>query len=138
MTINKDLQNASDICANAADAATNKLISLGPRPNDLASAAIWDNQDSLLKNKISTLNNLSATISALIVSDALQNIWPNLTGLDKVTSSAQANIKTIADISKAMSTIASIVNFGVAVTLLSTQPTPANAASLVTAFENIG
>jgi hypothetical protein len=137
MAINDDLDAAATLCADAADAATDKLIGLGPRPTDPASAATWDAQDTVLKNKISTLNNVSSSISALIVSNALQAVWPNLDALDRVTASAQANIKAIADISKAMAAIASIINFGVAVLTVATQPTAANAGSVVTAFKNM-
>jgi hypothetical protein len=137
MAINDDLDSAASLCANAADAATDQLIALGPRPSDAAAGATWDAQDSVLKNKISTLNNLSSSISSLIVSNALTAVWPNLDAIDKVTAAAQANITAISDISKAMAAIASVVNFGVAVITVATQPTAANAGSLVTAFKNM-
>lgn len=137
MTINDDLNFAADLCANAADAAVDKLISLGPRPSDAAAAAAWDAHDAILKNKISTLNNLSSSISAMIVSNTLQSVWPDLVTLGNVTASAEENIKSIADISKAMVSIASVITFGVAVITVATQPTPANAGSMATAFTSM-
>ena len=137
MAINDDLTSAAELCGNAADAAVDLLIGLGPRPSDPAGASAWDAQDTLLKNKISTLNNLSSTISALIVSNALQQLWPTLTELAAVTEDAQKNIAAIEEISKAMAAVASVINFGVAVATLATQPTPGNAGSVATAFKNM-
>ena len=137
MATTSDLMSAAQLCANAADAAVDLLIGLGPRPSEAAGASAWDAQDTLLKNKISTLNNLSSAISALIVNDALEGVWPALTDLDKVTDAAQKNIDAIKEISKAMAAVASVINFGVAVATLATQPTPGNAGSVATAFRNM-
>lgn len=137
MAMSDDLNNVAGLCANGADAATTRLIALGPRPSDPVAAATWDAQDTLLKNKISTLNNLSASISALIVSDALAAVWPTLNELSGVTSAAEASIETIADVSKAMAALASVINFAVSVVTVATQPTISNAGSLVTAFNNM-
>jgi hypothetical protein len=134
MAIADDLNSSAELCANAADAATTKLIDLGPRPADPAAAAVWDHQDTLLKNNISVLNNVSSTLSAVIVSNALQQVWPNLQGLSDETNSAQGDINAIADISKAMVKLASIIDFGVAVVALAAQPTPGSAGAVVTAF----
>lgn len=132
-----DLTSAATLCANAANAALDLLIDLGPRPADAAGGATWDAQDSLLKNKISTLNNVSSSLSALIVSAALQAVWPILTDLDKVTDGAQKNIDEIRDITKAMAAVASVINFAVSVMTLATQPTAGNAGSVATAFKNM-
>ena len=78
MAISDDLNEVATLCANAADAAIDKLIGLGPRPSDATAAATWDAQDAALKNTISTLNNLSSSISALIVIDALQKVWQKI------------------------------------------------------------
>jgi hypothetical protein len=137
MATSDDLNNVAELCANAADAATTKLIALGPRPNDPGSAATWDAQDTLLKNKISTLNNLSASASALIVSDALAAVWPTLNDLSGITSSAEADIEKIANISSAMAALASVINFAVSVVTVATQPTISNAGGLLTAFNNM-
>lgn len=137
MATHDNLASVSQLCANAADAAVDLLIGLGPRPSDPAGASTWDAQDATLKNKISTLNNLSSSISALIVSDALQTVWPALDTLDKVTRTAQTNISSIKEIAKAMAAVASVINFGVAVVTVATQPTPGNAGSVVTAFKNM-
>jgi hypothetical protein len=137
MAINDDLSSAANLCANAADAATDKLIALGPRPSTAPTASTWDAQDALLKNKISTLNNLSSSISALIVSNALQAIWPTLDALNGVTAAAQKDIDEIKDVSAAMAAVASVINFGVAVVTLTTQPTASNAGSLAKAFANM-
>jgi hypothetical protein len=137
MAITDDLTSAAALCANAADAATDKLIGLGPRPTDPTAGGVWDSQDTLLKNKISILNNLSSSISALIVSEALQNAWPQLDQLNNITNSAENDIARIANTVKVMVAIASVVNFGVAVVTLAMQPTPSNAASVVTALKNM-
>lgn len=137
MAINDDLNCVASLCANAADAAVNTLINLGPRPGDAAGAATWDAQDALLKNKISTLNNLSSSISALIVNHALQSTWPNLAGLDKVTADAKKNIDAIKAIAKAMAAVASVINFAVAVITIATQPTAGNAGNVAIAFKNM-
>ncbi len=137
MAINDDLISVATLCANVADAAIDQLIRLGARPTDSAAATAWDAQDAVLKNKISTLNNLSSSISALIVSNALQDVWPALDTLGGVTSSAQVNIDKIADISKAMAAIASVINFGVSTIKVATQPTATNAQSLASAFTNM-
>jgi|SRR5471030_2934306 len=138
MTItSENLDSAADLCSNAADAALTKLIELGARPADANAAATWDAQDSLLKNKISTLNNLSSSISAQIVSNALDQQWPNLNTLSAVTASAQVDIQKIADINQAMATLASIINFGVSVITMATQPSVANSESLATSFKNM-
>lgn len=137
MATGDDLTNAAELCGNAADAAVDLLIDLGPRPADAAGAAAWDAQDTLLKNKISTLNNLSASLSALIVNNALQEVWPNLSGLDAVTGGAQKSIREIRDISQAMAAVASVIKFGVAMATLATQPTAGNAGSVATAFKNM-
>jgi hypothetical protein len=134
MALPDDLNSAATLCANAAAATTIQLIGLGARPIDPAAATKWDRQDTQLKNNISELNNLSSGISASIVSNALQAIWPNLQTLSVVTASAQADITAIKDISEAMSKIASIITFGVAVVTLAGAPTPANAQAVVTAF----
>ena len=137
MAISEDLNCVATLCGNVADAAVGALIALGPRPSDPAAASTWDAQDVLLKNKISTLNNLSSSISAIIVSNALQSVWPTLTALDSVTASAQNNVTAIKDISKAMAAVAAVISFGAAVLTLAAQSTPANAASLVSAFKNM-
>jgi hypothetical protein len=137
MATTDDLTSAATLCANAANAGLNLLIGLGPRPGDAAGGAAWDGQDSLLKNKISTLNNLSSSLSALIVSAALQAVWPTLTDLDKVTNGAQRNVDEIKEITKAMAALASVINFAVSVATLATQPTAGNAGSVATAFKNM-
>jgi len=104
---------------------------------DPAAAATWDAQDTMLKNKISILNNLSTSISAVIVSNAMQNVWPNLDSLAAVTASAQANIAAIANITKAMAAIATVINFGVALVTLASEPTPGNAANVLTSLTNL-
>ena len=137
MTTKTDLESLAALCDEAADAAVDRLIGLGPRPADAHGAATWDAQDALLKNKISTLNNLSSSLSALIVQQALEQVWPALDALGEVTASAQASIARIREIAKTMATIASVINLGVAAVTLATQPTAGNATGLVSAFKNL-
>ena len=137
MTTQSDLEALAVLCDLAADAAVDRLIGLGPRPSAPDSAATWDAQDALLKNKISTLNNLSSSLSALIVQQALQKVWPALDALSEVTASAQASIARIHEIAKTMAAIAAVINLGVAAVTLATQPTAGNATGLVNAFKNL-
>ncbi len=137
MAIADDLDSAAQLCGNAADAAVTKLIGLGPRPVDVTAAGVWDHQDALLKNNISVLNNVSSTISAVIVQTALQQVWPNLQGLSNETAAVQGDINAIADVSKAMVKLAAVIDFGVAVVALAAQPTPTGAGAVVSAFTKL-
>ena len=133
MALADDLNSAAALCANAADAATTKLIGLGPRPTEPVAAALWDHKDAILKTDISVLNNLSSTISAVIISNALKQLWPQLQGLNDITTSAEADIAATADISKAFVKIASIIDFGVSVAALAAQPSPSAVQAVISA-----
>jgi hypothetical protein len=132
-----DMNAAAALCRNAADAALDRLLALGPRPKDTAKGQAWDHNDALLKNKIAVLTNQASSMSALIVSQALSDIWPNLDGLTKVTAAAQAEIKSIKAISDALTALASVINFGLAILAVATQPTPTNAGNVVAAFQAV-
>jgi hypothetical protein len=135
MTASTDLKSMETLCDNAADAALDLLIGLGARPTDSAAAATWDAQDALLKNKISTLNNLGSSIGATIVAQALEQVWPQLDALEQATAAAQASTAKIDEINKALVTLAAVINFATAAITLITQPSVDNAGKLVTAFK---
>jgi hypothetical protein len=137
MPVLGDLEGSAVLCKNGANAAMDKLIGLGPRPIDNAGAEQWDHQDAVLKNQISVLANLSSTLSALIVSKALQDVWPKLDGLGQITTDVQAKIKTISDIAQAAVRIATIVDFGVAVVALATTPSADAAKGVYEAFKKV-
>jgi hypothetical protein len=137
MTISDDLNAASTLCANAADAAGDKLSALGARPTDMKAAAAWDAQAGSLRQNISKLNNLSSSISALIVVKELQSVWPELDQLNQVTASAQSDLVAIADTTKVILALATVINFGNAIVTLVAQPNLTSASALVTAFENL-
>jgi len=137
MLASTNLKLTETLCEESADAAMNLLIGLGARPSDAAAAATWDTQDALLKNKIATLTNLASSTGAAIVVKALDDVWPNLDGLDQVTSSAEGSIAKIKDINKALVAIASVINFATAAITVITQPTTSNANKLVTAFNGV-
>ena len=137
MLASTNLKLTETLCEESADAAMNLLIGLGARPRDAAAAATWDTQDALLKNKIATLTNLASSTGAAIVVKALDDVWPNLDGLDQVTSSAEGSIAKIKDINKALVAIASVINFATAAITVITQPTTSNANKLVTAFNGV-
>ncbi len=132
-----DLKSAQALCDAAADAAMDRLLALGIRPADAAAAADWDDQDALLKSKISTLSHLSSSIGAQIVVQALEDVWPQLDELDQVTAAAQASIARIERINRALTVIASVVTFAAAVVEVSTQPTVGNAGKVLTAFKAV-
>jgi hypothetical protein len=132
-----DLKSVQTLCEDAADASLDLLIGLGPRPSDPDAATTWDTQDALLKNKISTLTNLASSLGAAIVVKALQDVWPSLEELDDVTSAARGQIAKIADINKALTAVASVINFAAAAITIVTQPSPGNAGKLLTAFNGV-
>ena len=134
MTAAADIASAATLCLNAANAATTTLIAMGPCPAAPTAAAAWHDQDTALKTNISDLNNLSATLSAVAVTDALNGLWQDLAGLNAAVSSVQSDIATIADISNVMTKLSTIINFAVAVAAVAAAPTPAGVESVVTAF----
>jgi hypothetical protein len=137
MAAQDDLDSAHDLCENAIKAANDKITALGPRPADAAAGQTWDNQLASLQNAVGDLANLSASISAFAVTNALENAWPNLTDLAQVTAAAQANIQKIADITKALTALASIITFATSIVALVAQPTAANVGAVATAYKNV-
>jgi hypothetical protein len=137
MPVIGDLEGSAILCKNGADAAMDKLIGLGLRPIDDAEAEQWDRQDALLKKQISVLANLSSTLSALIVSKGLEDVWPKLDGLSQITTDVRAEIKTISDITHAAVRIATIVDFGVSVVALATTPSANAAKDVYEAFKKV-
>lgn len=135
MTASTDLKSMETLCDSAADAALDLLIGLGARPTDPAAAATWDAQDALLKNKISTLNNLASSIGATIVVQGLEDVWPQLDALQQAAAAAQANIARIGEINKALATLATVINVATAAITVITQPSVDNAGKLLTAFK---
>jgi hypothetical protein len=136
-TTSDDLKSLEALCEDAADAAFDLLVGLGPRPADPSAATAWDTQDALLKNKISTLNNFASSIGATIVVQALDDVWPQLNGLKDVAAEAESKIAKIAEINKTMSAIASVINFATAAVTVITQPSVGTANKLASAFGQV-
>lgn len=132
-----DLKSVQTICDNTADAALNLLIGLGPRPTETGAAAVWDTHDALLKNKVSSLTNLSSSIGATIVVEAISDVWPELEKLDAVTTTALGQIAKIADVNKGLTVAATVITFATAAIAVVSQPTLGNAGRLVTAFNGV-
>ncbi|HEY1927429.1 MAG TPA: hypothetical protein VGG92_08190 [Caulobacteraceae bacterium] len=137
MTTAADLLSAADLCNAAAQAALAQQQNLPPCPIDAAGAHAWTQQNSSLQHNINSLTNLSSSFAAQAVSAALDAKWPALQGLAAVTASAKADIQQIVDVGQALTTLAAVISFGVAVAALIAAPNAATANTVLTAFNTM-
>lgn len=124
------------LCNQAADALSDQISDLGPKPNDPVAAAAWSMKLQRLNGQINSLTRIAIQDSAQAVLDALDVEQPCLDDLAKVTAGAEQRVKQIEHVAALLTTVSRILDVGLAI--LSTAQDPANLPSLITAVSALG
>ena len=132
MSVATDIQALANAHSTGAHEALDSLIALGPRPTaPPAAAQQWDQSKEDLQKKIDDLTASAIKLSAQAVVTALADSEDALTGLKAAADQAAARIKQIKDLSNLLTTLAAVVDVGVAVLALAAAPSVTTGKAVV-------
>lgn len=133
MAIADDLDQVAELCRTGAKTTLSALLAMGPKPDDPSQALLWEQQTTRLQGQLNSLSALVSKLTAGAVIEGLKDFDQELTQVSQVSSDAEAQIKKIKDISSLLTTLAKVLDLGLALLAAAAAPSPATIAAVVTA-----
>lgn len=133
MSVSDDLTSVAAFCNTCAQTDLSLMLGMGPRPGNEAQGLLWDQQVTRLQGQINSLIALVTKLTALSVVAGLENYATQINDVSVITKRADARIKAIDDISKALSKIAKVLDLGLAIVAAAAAPSPSSIAAVVAA-----
>jgi hypothetical protein len=133
MSISSDLTDVASLCNTSAQIALGLMLGMGPRPTDPAQGLLWDQQTTRLQGTLNSLTALVSKLTADSVIAGLQNYTNEMDTVSNISKSAEDRIKSINNISNALTKIANVLDLGLAIVAAAAAPSPVTIAAVVTA-----
>lgn len=133
MAVADDLDQVADLCRTGAKSTLSALLAMGPKPDDPSQALLWDQQTTRLQGQLNSLSALVSKLTAAAVIEGLKGFDKELAEVAQVSADAQARIKKINEVSGLLTTLAKVLDLGLALLAAAAAPSAATIAAVVKA-----
>ncbi|WP_377295872.1 hypothetical protein [Rhizobium sp. SGZ-381] len=133
MSVSGDLDDLADFYAQCAQQALKVKLKLGPKPRDEAGALLWEQQVTRLQGQINSFSALVSKLTAAAVLASLQDYAVEIQQVAKVAKAAKAKIAGIERVSALLTTLAAVLDLGLAVLAAAATPSLETIGAVVSA-----
>lgn len=133
MGVANDLRAVADLCRTGAKQALNAQLTLGNKPDDPLEALLWEQRYTRLQGQLNSLSALNSKITAAAVSAGLSTFDDEMAEIGQVTKAANAKIKQIKKVSDLLTSLAKVLDLGLALLAAAAAPSAATIAAVVKA-----